>query len=484
MSIEAIKKYIDKFNRDDTEYVSANISNSVCFDWLYKNIPHIEIPDKTIEEVYYFRYWVLRKHIKDTCDGKVITEFLVPVSWASTHNTIVVAIDHHTAEAKWLKNAPDILESYFELFLTEKSDPYRYSTPIVDSIYKYCEHIGQFEFGIKNLDNMINYYRTVENERSTPSGLMWCLDDHDAMEFTISGTSEDLKLQKGFRLTMNCYMAANALAISKFAQMAKRDDIADEFMQKHLSLKDRINNLLWDGSFYKAIHGQDLSQKPGFETLPPEQNVREIMGYVPWAYSIAPEGRDKAFEQLRNPEGFYTPYGLSTAEKRHPRYLFDHPHECLWNGYIWPFATSLVLNSMLELMKSYNQDTIDKKDFYSVLSTYAKSHHLITGDKTTCWIDEVMSPLDGSWHSRNMLKSQNWPEKLGGFERGKDYNHSAFCNYVLGGLLGIEIQGAEVSVNPCIPDDWEYFRVSNLAVGDSTYCITYRKGEKTIITKE
>lgn len=63
---KVLKLYTDKFNSDDREYTNTFISNADCFDWLFKNIPLIDIPDKEIEEIYYFRYWVLRKHIKNT----------------------------------------------------------------------------------------------------------------------------------------------------------------------------------------------------------------------------------------------------------------------------------------------------------------------------------------------------------------------------------------------------------------------------------
>ncbi len=224
-----LKNYVDKFNSDDHEYTKTSIENSESYNWLLENIPLIDIPDKDIEEIYYFRYWVFRKHIKDTEDGKVITEFLVPVSWANKHNTIVAAIDFHISEGRWLKSSSEILENHIELFLSEKSDPYRYSTPIIDTVYRYCQHIGDFSFGIKNFDLMLNYYNKVEKNRLMSCGLFCGKDDDDAMEFTISGSSIELNLQKGYRTTLNSYMAANALAISKFAEMANRGDIKELF---------------------------------------------------------------------------------------------------------------------------------------------------------------------------------------------------------------------------------------------------------------
>jgi hypothetical protein len=50
--------------------------------WLENNIPLFECPDKELEEVYYFRWWIFRKHIKETNEGFIITEFHSDVPWA------------------------------------------------------------------------------------------------------------------------------------------------------------------------------------------------------------------------------------------------------------------------------------------------------------------------------------------------------------------------------------------------------------------
>ena len=94
-------------------------------------------------------------------------------------------------------------------------------------------------------------------------------------------------------------------------------------------------------------------------------------------------------------------------------------------------------------------------------------------------IDEVKHPDTNEWSSRIILKNAGWQEQKGGFERGKDYNHSTFCDIVLGGLLGIRPENGEVSVNPRIPESWTYFKVDNLYIGEHRYSITYDKsGEK------
>ena len=51
-------------------------------------IPLVDMSNKTVEQIYYFRWHTYCKHIKPTEDGYVITEFLPDVPWSGKHNTI------------------------------------------------------------------------------------------------------------------------------------------------------------------------------------------------------------------------------------------------------------------------------------------------------------------------------------------------------------------------------------------------------------
>ena len=476
---DLLRRYVDAFNRNDEECYVQDIKNEDAAAWLTENIPYIEIPDKTVEQIYYFRWWVFRKHIKSTSDGYVVTEFLPPVPWAGKHNTIIAAAGHHIAEAKWLKRGKAVVEDYAAFWLEEKSKTYLYSTWILSAIYDFCTHINDFSFGVRYLDRMIHYYETVEREHMTASGLFWSIDNNDAMEYSISGVTEELKTKRGIRPTLNSYMAANALAISKFAEKARRHDVAKKYVQKHGSIKEKMHEYLWDGSFYRAIHTDDLDA-PSLDRVTDAQNARELIGYIPWCFGLAPQGLEAAFEELKREDGFASPFGLTTAQRRHPRYLYAVNHECLWNGYIWPFATSQVLNAMKNLLNGYRQNAICDADFYQILHTYAKSHTRVTLDgREICWIDEVKHPETNEWSSRALLEQWGWREDKGGYERGKDYNHSTFCDLVLGGLLGIEAKDGKLIVHPHIPDTWDYFAVDHLWIGEKCYMVLYdRDGTK------
>lgn len=99
--------YISQFNADDEELYQQYISNANSWNFLANNIPFFDCPDKEFERVYYFRWWVYRKHIRKidavtvSDAGErvkldyVITEFLPNVSWSGSFNTISAAAAHH-----------------------------------------------------------------------------------------------------------------------------------------------------------------------------------------------------------------------------------------------------------------------------------------------------------------------------------------------------------------------------------------------------
>ena len=93
----------------------------------------------------------------------------------------------------------------------------------------------------------------------------------------------------------------------------------------------------------------------------------------------------------------------------------------------------------------------------------------------TMWIDEVGAPFSHEWTSRTILKNQNWPEDKGGFERGKDYNHSTFCDIVLSALTGITFDGKGIHFSPVIPNDLDYYAIDDLYIRGDRYRIEYDK---------
>ena len=200
--------------------------------------PLFEISDKEIEEIYYFRWNVFYRHIKKTSHGYVVTEFLPEVPWAGIHNTISCAAAHHFYEGRWLYDR-EILSDYARFWLSEGAEPRKYSFPIADAIYRCCEVWGDFSLATELYDPLCKNYKEWEISHRTENGLFYQTDNRDGMELSISGN--------GLRPTINSYMYADALAISRIANLKELGDDAEAYQKKADELKRLINEELWDG---------------------------------------------------------------------------------------------------------------------------------------------------------------------------------------------------------------------------------------------
>jgi predicted GH43/DUF377 family glycosyl hydrolase len=316
------------------------------------------------------------------------------------------------------------------------------------------------------LPDLIANYEAWQRSNRDANGLYWQVDDRDGMELSIGGS--------GYRATLNSYQFGDALAIARIAHQSGRSDIANDFRQRAAALKELVQERLWDttAQFFKVLpRGADKSLA----------NVRELHGFTPWYVNLPDPQFAVAWKQVIDPQGFFTPFGLTTAEQRHPRFAVAYTgHECQWNGPIWPYATSIALTALANLLSGPAQEVITARDYFELLRIYAKSHRLTLEDgREVPWIDENQNPRNGDWISRTRLKTWNdgtWDTAKGGVERGKDYNHSTFCDLVITGLIGLRPRSDDIlEVNPLVPQSWEYFCVDQLLYHGRNLTILFDK---------
>ncbi|MFS1030945.1 trehalase family glycosidase [Enterococcus casseliflavus] len=471
---DIVEMYVEKFNKNDEELFLQDVPNNEVLLWMKDNVPEFHCSDKLIEEAYYFRWWVFRKHIKTTQEGRIITEFLPEVSWSGPFNSINCAAGHHIAEARWLKQGRSLIREYINFWFRGSGDIYSYSTWILDSINDYAIQWQDHDFIQSLLKEFVKFYEHIESTNMTKYGLFWSDDDRDAMEMSISG--------KGLRPTLNSYMYGNCLVIGSLAKKAGEHLLAEKYFRKAEALKEKIVSLLWDedAHFFKVIpqsHKDEEIHSFDFKDINKDRNVREQIGYIPWHFGLTDERHQKAWQFLNDPNGFKGDYGPTTAERSH--HLFNKKsthHECLWNGPSWPFATTQTLNSMIYEMEN-NSVSIQPKDFLRELRNYANSFYRVTGEgEKINWLDENIEPNTGEWLSRRILEAWGWPKNKGGRERGKDYNHSTFNDLVIRGMCGIKIvKENTIHICPHVDNTVESFTIKDLIIFNKKLTIEYKK---------
>jgi hypothetical protein len=227
--------HIDYFNSMEPEHVVNFIPNEKSWAWMKKNIPIFACPDTGFQKIYYFRWWTLRKHIKNTPDGFVFTEFITPVKHAGVYNTISCALGHHIMEGRWLENQ-NYLKEYITFWLrghNAGSQPHfhNFSNWLAFSMVQKYLIDGDKEFMLKFLPDLIRDFEKWEQERLLSNGMFWQHDVKDGMEESISGSRK----HKNARPTINSYMYANALAISEMAKLAGKDDLSKRFSARAIA---------------------------------------------------------------------------------------------------------------------------------------------------------------------------------------------------------------------------------------------------------
>ena len=107
------------------------------------------------------------------------------------------------------------------------------------------------------------------------------------------------------------------------------------------TLKSLVENDLWN------------TRHQFFETMRTDSsaNVREAIGYIPWYFNL-PDTTKKyevAWKEIMDEKGYSAPYGMTTAERRHPELRPRGVGKCERDGDICvtvPFQKQLSANDM------------------------------------------------------------------------------------------------------------------------------------------
>ena len=301
------------------------------------------------------------------------------------------------------------------------------------------------------------------------------------MELSISG--------HGFRPTLNSYQYGDAIALAKIAQILGKTEDVQYFTAQADGIKKLMDNLLWDGEkqFYMSlsdtVRGNSMSIETNEEKFKKILNedcyrrcdARELLGYIPWYFNLPDEDKSGAWKFLRDKHHFAAPYGLTTAEQCHPRFMEEYAHECLWNGPVWPFATSQTLTALGNLLTNYRQTVMSRHDYFALLHQYAASQFLEEDGTRIPFVDEDQDPFTGVWLAREILKHSDDPHTAR--DRGEHYNHSTFCDLVLSGLAGVRARQDDVlEIEPLFEaEDLSYFCADGICYHSHSLCVVWDK---------
>lgn len=246
LKADNFRHYVDYFNKMEDENIAQAIPNAQSWDWLKANVPLFECPQQNFEEMWYYRWWTLRKHLKQTEQGYVFTEFLVKRNYADKYNLISSALGHHIFEARWLHNNKYLTDYLNVWYRGNEGKPMKrlrgFSSWNIYAMYNRYLVNKDSSWLMNMLPDMEADYAAWETEKRLPNGLFWNTDVKDGMEETISGGRKE----QNARPTLNSYMYGNALALAKMETMAGNKEKSELYTLKADSTKKLIYQLLWN----------------------------------------------------------------------------------------------------------------------------------------------------------------------------------------------------------------------------------------------
>lgn len=424
------------FAATDRETVVNLVPDAEAWDWLKERVPLFTCADADVEEIYWYRWWSLRKQLtRDAKSGqRVFTEFI------NRPQPVSSALGHHLMEGRWLRDSSPFDETLLYWLRGHENGPqmhlHKYSQWLQFAVWSRWLVTQDTATTVGLLDDLVADYRKWETEKRRADGLFWQADVWDAMEESLSGGRH----VKNVRPTISAYMAGNAAALAELARVAGRPELATEFAAKAATLREAVVTTLWsdEQQFF-------TSRTEALELIP----VREQIGYIPWYFSLPAPGKgyERAWAQLTDEAGFRAPFGITTAERRDPRFRSHGVGTCEWDGAVWPFATAQTLTAMGNVLRDYPQDTVTRHDYFDAFVTYARSHRF-DGD---AYIGEYLDETTGQW-----LKGRH--------PRSSWYNHSTFADLVISGVVGLRPRADNVlEIDPLLPaDTWPWFCLDNV----------------------
>lgn len=424
----------------------------------FENVPYIECSNKYVEKAYWYRWFLIKYHIANPHTGNILNkcfyesrygiiesekEWSTGEGWEFSR-AILCSCAHHVLEATWL-NDPGIVKEEIKNYTDNlgrgpavhpsypgnllpgcirvhdfKGHYFFHCIPYALWVY-YCK-AGDIEFVQEVIELLWKDLSAWEQFGEGNPDMPLVHIDGDTWEFAPSAHydySQGKKWQKrdipNRRTESNAFYAANMLSMGKLFE-AIGDLRSVVCFEKYEKIKDAIKNLSWDDSekFFLELDTDNrkllgIKQVGGLFTL----------------LEIDPPDAEGFFANLSDAGKFGMPYGIPSASADsfgyYPNNTADgkRPHMCMWNGPVWPFASSYALTAMGAFLKrNPNKKYINlfQENFFKYTML-----HFIDSDYENCCIREHYNPETGE-----SLSAED------------DYNHSSYIDILIRMVAGFD----------------------------------------------
>ncbi|KAF4453451.1 Six-hairpin glycosidase, partial [Fusarium albosuccineum] len=319
-----------------TDILEQHFANDA--DWYRDRIPIFECSDKSITDVYYYRWKIFRTHQRNISSyGYITTEFFDNVSWQTQPwASLNDAAHFHLNEGRWCRD-PRYKQDYATFMYSKDSNARQYTESLAAAVWNNYLVDGNPELAFSLLQNMQDNYEGID----------------------ASGAKDGFTGGESFRPTINSYQIANARAIASIAKLkGGQQAVVDKYNDRADALKKRVQDDLWNSTLNHFI--DRYYKSTDFVKYWEPIRGRELAGIVPWTHDVPDDNEDyaKAWEHVFDSKRLAGAYGLRTVEPSYEHYMrvwrYEGDHvECHWNGPSWPYQTTQVLTALGNVLDYY-----------------------------------------------------------------------------------------------------------------------------------
>ena len=442
--------------------------------WMTDNAPMLQTENTDLLKVYYYRFFVIKCAIHEPLSLLPESEFKGQCVYESPFGgwfgaPVGLPIPLHTEEMKWMKDTA-VLRSNIRNWCRGIGTMQRYIQHTPMAIWNFYQQTGDKSILTEFYESIRKF--TLSLIKKTDTVLPKCVGswitgaeyqpsfyqyttppwdwrhDHEGVKLGFNKTTLH-------RVDESVMYAANILACKLMAEQLGKTEDADYFSNVAESVLSEIENLLWNEDKHFFFDFDPSVGKPCDQAY-------SYDGFTPLMYGLFDGKFLSVFEHLRENGRFDGEFGVTSVDKECPMYWFDNciagptesspaePHQygCSWNGPIWPFAVSLVLEA-LGYATYQNRNLIPV--FNRIFADYTELHFDF-GDRTVPCIREHYRPSDGTT-----------------FSIYTEYFHSEWINLLMSYYLGIRVE--EDGIDFC-PATEECFSVSGVVIKGKSYRFT------------
>lgn len=450
-------------------------------EWMDLHAPKLKIENIDLLKIYYYRFFVIKSAIHTPSEILPESDFYDQCVYESPFGSwfgapVGLPIPLQIEEMKWMKDHT-ALRSHIANWCREvgSTQGYIQFTPMAiwnlylqtkDSsiIFECYEAVKAYTLKKRTL----NEHRLPITVGSWVTGAEYQPSFYQNTEpkwdwrYDREGAQEGFPHARLYRVDECVMYAANLTACKNMASVLGRSEDVAEFSSRSADTIEQIRKICWNDE-KKFFFDRDA------DSGQPCDEAYCYDGFMPRMFSLLGEEYDPIFEKLCAGERFDGSFSLTSVGKDCPMYWFDnciagptassisepHAYGCSWNGPIWPFAVSLILEAL-------GNASYSNKELYPIFERIFMEYtdlHFDFGDRSTPCICEHYRPTDGL-----------------SFSPYTEYFHSEWINLFFSYYLGIQITESGISFAPITEEE---FCVDGVVINGKNYCFSQSKKDGT-----